>query len=100
MTFIYYLVLIILCKSKIVSRVLKRKITGKIGQSPFDVLIWHNPFYLVLYICIRVFNWNLNLNSYVTMICYAVFCYIIGTISYYAIERPAAKLIDKKMQEI
>lgn len=49
MTFMYYPALIILCKSKIVSRVLNRKIIGKLGQISFDVFIWHNPFYLVLY---------------------------------------------------
>lgn len=100
MTFIYYPALIILCKSKTVSRVLNRKIIGKLGQISFDVFIWHNPFYLVLYICIRVFNWNCNLNSYVTMMCYAVVCYIVGTISYFVIERPVAKLIDKQMEKM
>ncbi len=100
MTFMYYPALIILCKSKIVSRVLNRKIIGKLGQISFDVFIWHNPLFLVLQICIKAFKWNIDLNSYLTMIVYAVVCYIIGTFSYYIIERPTAKLIDKKYKVI
>ncbi len=95
MTFIYYPALIILCKSKIVAKILNRKFIGTLGKISFDVFIWHNPFYLLLYICIKIFNWNLNLQSYITMIGYAVFCYIFGTVSYYLIERPAGKLVGK-----
>lgn len=46
--------------------------------------------------CVNNPTWYIS----VLMICYAIVCYIVGTISYYAIERPAAKLIDKKIQEI
>ena len=95
MTFIYYPMVIILCKSNIIGRLLNRKIIGQLGRISFDVFIWHNPFYLLLYICIKLFNWNLNLNSWVTMVGYAVFCYIWGTISYYLIEQPIGKIINK-----
>lgn len=54
--------------------------------------IWHNPFYIL----IKLFNWNINLNSYVTMIGYTVVCYLFGTFSYYCIERPISKWIDGK----
>ena len=100
MTFIYYPALILLCRSKSVSKILNRKIIGKLGRISFDSFIWHVPLFLVMYICIKVFNWNLKLDSYVIMICYAAFCYIVGTISYYIIERPTAKLVDKKLKEI
>lgn len=98
MTFIYYPMLIVLCKSKTVKKFLNRRCIGTLGKISFDVFIWHNPFYILLYICIKLFNWNLNLNSYTTMICYAIFCYIWGSLSYYFIERPITKIIDKNLQ--
>lgn len=98
MTYIYYPMVIILCKSNIIGRLLNRKIIGQLGRISFDVFIWHNPFYLLLYICIKLFNWNLNLNSWITMVGYAVFCYIWGTISYYLIEQPIGKIINKRIK--
>lgn len=96
MTYIYYPALIILCKSAAVGKVLNRKFIGKLGQISFDVYIWHNPFYLLLYILIKLFNCNINLNSYATMIGYTVVCYLFGAFSYYCIERPISKWIDGK----
>lgn len=88
---------IIVCKSNLIGRLLNRKIIGQLGRISFDVFIWHNPFYLLLYICIRLFNWNINLNNWITMIGYTVFCYIWGTISYYLIEQPIDKIINKRI---
>ena len=100
MTFIYYPALIIVCKSKVIGKILNRKIIGIVGKISFDVFIWHNPFYILMYIFIKVFNWNLNLGSYWTMIGYAIVCYLFGTFSYYCIERPLSDLINKREAKI
>lgn len=99
MTFIYYPVVIILCRTELVRKIIDREIFGKIAQISFDVFIWHNPFYILLYILIKVFDWNLNLNSYLTMIGYTIVCYVFGTFSYYCIELPLKNVIDKKMRK-
>lgn len=96
MTYIYYPALIIVCKSDFVGKILNRKFIGKLGQISFDVYIWHNPFYILLFILIKVLNWNIDLNSYWTMIGYAVVCYLFGVFSYYCIEQPISKWVDKK----
>lgn len=75
MTFIFYPALIILCKSKVIGKIFNRKIIGKIGKISFDVYIWHNPLFLLLYICIDVFNWNLNLNSYDWICIVLLYCW-------------------------
>lgn len=98
MTYVYYPALIIVCKADIIRKLLNKNIIGKIGRISFDVYIWHNPFYILMYIFIKIFKWNLNLNSYRTMIGYAIVCFIFGGISFYFIEQPLTRWIEKKVK--
>ena len=100
MTFIYYPALIIFCKTPIVDKILNRKVFGEIGRISFDVYIWHSPFFILMFILIKIFKWNLNLNCYWTMIGYAIICYAFGTISHYFIERPLNKMLINKIESI
>lgn len=94
MTFIFFPALIIVFKSEILKRIMNCKFIGLLGLISFDVFIWHNSFYLLMYIFIKFFNWNLNLNSYFVMIGCAVVCYCFGFFSYFCIEKPIKKRID------
>lgn len=90
MTFIYYPALIVVFKSRILSVLCNWRIIGVLGKISFDVYVWHNPFYILLYIVIKVFHWNLDLLSVKTMVCYAIFCFLFGTFSHFCIEKPLA----------
>lgn len=100
MTFIYYPAVIIFFKSQVVKKVFDNNIWGRLGRISFDVYIWHNPFFILLFILIKIFNWNLNLSSCWFMIVYAIICYLFGTISHYFIEKPLNRLVANKFSEL
>ena len=95
MTFIYYPSLIFIMKAKSINKIFNLKVFRLLGKASFDVYIWHNPFYILLYIVIKVFNWKLDLASLTTMIGYATFCYLFGVFSYFCIEKPISEKIKK-----
>ena len=99
MTFIFYPALIALGKNSLVSAMFGKSWIGTLGKISFDVYIWHNPFFLLLYIFIKIFNWNLSLDSITTMVMYTIVCYLFGTISHYFIEKPIGDIIDKKISK-
>lgn len=96
MTFIYYPAVIILFRSRAFSFIFNRKWVGAVGKITFDVFIWHNPLFILMYILIKAFGWNVNLGTYQAMAIYAVVCFGVGAVSYFAIERPVARKIMAK----
>lgn len=99
LTFVFYPSLIIVCKSPVVSKWLDRKWIGLLGRISFDVYIWHWPFFILLDILMKSFHWNLALGNPWTMIGYTIFCYIFGTFSYFCIEMPINRYINKKVSQ-
>lgn len=95
-TFLLYPALIIMFRSRFLHWVFNHRIVGIIGKISFDVYIWHNPFYILLYVLIKVFNWNINLNDPITMIMYALVCFVWGALSFYLIESPINRYIDQR----
>lgn len=97
MTFLFYPSLIVISKSKGINTILNKKIIGLIGKASFDVYIWHSPFFLLLFILMKVLNWNLNLNSRKTMVGYTIICFAFALFSYICIEMPISRFVKKRM---
>lgn len=100
MTFIYYPALIILFLSKPLAMIFRQKWLGVLGKITFDVYIWHSPLFTVLFILIKLFDWNLDLNQVSTMLAFAGVCFLVGTMSYYLIERPLGTIVKRKTNNI
>lgn len=96
MTYIYYPAIIMIGKHPLIASFFNKRWMGTLGKISFDVYIWHNPFYLLLYIFIKVFSWNINLDSMRVMVLYTGVCFIWGIVSHYCIEKPISRVLDKK----
>lgn len=96
MVFLYYPPLIIVFKFIFAAKSCRFKWIGILSKASFSTYIWHNPFFILMNIFIKVFHWDLNLQSRRTMIGYAVVCYTFGALFYFFFEKPVALWIDKK----
>ena len=94
MTFIYFPAVIVLFSSERIQKILHKKWIGTLSEISFDVYIWHSVFLVVMHIVMIKFNLSIN-HSYLTMTMFAVLMYIVGTISYYCIEKPINKALKK-----
>ena len=76
--------------------IFKHKYIGKLGKITYDVYIWHNVNFVVMYIIIKILNLNINLYSYKTMVIYAIIQFVVGYLSYHIIEKPLYSFWNKK----
>ena len=98
MTFVYYPSVIIILQSKYVSKLFERKICSICDEISFNVYIWHGVLLLGI-VCIRdILNLNFNWNGKLSMLIFTLFCFLAGTISYFAIEKPIKNKIESVIE--
>lgn len=95
LVFCYFPAIIIIAKIPFIKKMFNYKWIGVLGKITFDVYIIHNPLYVLMYIFIKIFNLNINLNSEVTMMLYTVICFATGTIIHFLYEEPINKYINR-----
>lgn len=88
MTFCYYPALIILFSTKPMEKLFQHPTIGFLGKVTYDVYIWHNPNFLLMYVLMNLMNKNYNLNSIKAMVLYTFLCFVAGTLSYFCLEKP------------
>lgn len=96
LTFILFPCLIIILKLPILNKIFNFKIFEILSKSSYNVYIWHVPLLVFMYIFIKICNVSINFSP-IIMIIFTVICEIFGLISYYLIEKPINKSIDKKV---
>lgn len=100
MTFWFYPALIIIFSSRPVAKLFDHKFIGTLGKITYDTYIWHNPNFLLLYIIPAITGRSWNLLTARAMLIYTAVAFVMGAVSYYALERPinhgVKKLIEKQ----
>ena len=96
MTFIYYPALIIIFKFKFINKLFRVKFIEVVSNITFDVYLWHNVLLLMGSLFLNIFKINVKLDSFVAMLCYTAISFLVGTLSYYLIDKPIKNLIVKK----
>ncbi len=101
LTFIYYPAIIVLFSSNPVNKFFNLKyvgkITGVLGRISFDVYVWHYVCMLLYLITIKRYPVFVEARSFKGMLICSAFCFVVGTLSYFCIEKPINKAINKKM---
>ena len=97
LTFIYYPALIVSLNINTIKKIYLSKLIIKLAEISFNIYVWHVCAILIFIIVNKVYNLNINLNSYKVMIIFTILLYIFGTISYYLIEKSFGKLTSKKL---
>lgn len=95
LTFVYYPALIIAIQSGFAKKIFGHPIWGRIGKFQYDVFIWHNPLYLVMYLTMEIFSFTINFQNRWTMFAYCAVSEIVGLLSYYILEKPLHRLVQK-----
>lgn len=87
MTFVFYPALVVLFSSRSLAKLFDYKCIGTLGKITYDTYIWHNPIFFLLYIIPAVTGQNWSLLTVKAMLLYTVFSFVVGAVSYYALER-------------
>ena len=97
LVFVFYPALIILFESPPLQALLDRRVLGTMAQISFNVYIWHFDLNTFCAIVNDLFELGIDYTTRTAEMTVLVLCIIIGTVSFYFIERPVTKLIKKKM---
>lgn len=94
LTFLLYPAIIIVLNAKYIEKIFHFKFMETISRISFDVYIWHNTLLLVL--CIFINKFTIPYETPQSMLIFTLICYIVGTISYYLIDKNFQKYFNKK----
>lgn len=95
LTFIFYPSVIIVLQAQWFKRLFSYKVWGIWGQVSYDVYIWHNPMFLIMYILFWITRWNPDLMKISSMYIYCIVSWAIGMLSYIFLERPLNHWLSK-----
>lgn len=95
LTYLFYPALIVLFTSN-VKKLFRFKFIGTVGKISMDAFLWHFPVILGFINFNKYFEMGLDYENRWYMIIILIVSYILGTFTYYFIEKPALKiLVDK-----
>lgn len=97
LTFCFYPALIVLFSTKPIVKLFDHKFVGTLGKITYDVYIWHNPCFFMLYIIPSLTGREVYLLSVKAMVVYTIITFVIGTISYYILEQPINRWVTRKL---
>ena len=99
MTFCFYPALIIIFSSGSIAKLFDHKFVGTLGKITYDTYIWHNPNFLLLYIIPAITGRSWNLLTARAMLIYTAVSFVVGAISYYALERPISSRVKRSIDK-
>ena len=88
LTFILYPSIIIVLQAQLFHRLFSYKVWEIWGKVSYDVYIWHNPMFLMMYILFWITRWDPDLTKISSMYIYCIASQIAGVLSYIFIEKP------------
>ena len=91
--FIYYPCLMFLSTSRPLHMPVMSRIVSSLGKISFDVYVWHAPLFLIMFVAFKAFNITYDVCTPKAMVMFAMVCYLVGTVSYWAIEKPLGKIL-------
>ncbi len=98
LTFWFFPSLIVIFTRKPIIKLFNWKIIGEAGKITYSVYIWHVCCYMVMRIMIGLMGYDSSvIMQRKAMYLYGIFCFIVGTISYYFIEKPTNRIALKRM---
>ncbi|MBQ6372135.1 MAG: acyltransferase [Oscillospiraceae bacterium] len=97
LAFVFYPALIILFESPPLQAALDRRILGIMAQIAFNVYIWHFDFNTFCAVVNDLFKLGIDYSTRKAEMAVVLLCIVIGTLSFYLIEKPLSKLIKKRL---
>lgn len=95
LTFLVYPAIVLLLETEPVKKVFRHKIWGTLGGITFDVYLWHSPMFPLMYGFLALIGVTPDFSGVWTMYLFLIAAWAIGALSFFFIEKPINKLIDK-----
>ena len=99
LTFIVYPAIVMLFETNIAKRIFKHRVWGTLSGISFEVYLWHLPLLLLSYVVIKWFNLNIAFESLGGMLVFLLISCAVGTLMYFAVERPVMKLFTERKKK-
>lgn len=96
LTFLVFPALILLCETVTAKKIFRHKVWGTVGSITFHVYLWHSPMFPLMYCLLPLMGITLNFSARWTMYLFLLVAFVIGTLSFFFIEKPINRLLDKK----
>ena len=94
-TFFYFPAMVVVAESRPVQKFLRWPFLGTLGQISFNVYVWHFEINTFSYAVDKYLNLGIDFSSRITELCMVVVTFLVGTASYYLLERPINKWIRR-----
>lgn len=95
LTFFSYSSLVILFTSDPIVKLFDHSIFGTLGGISFDIYIWQQPVFLTFWSILAMTGSGFDYKTPKGMLIGLILAVAVGTISYFFIEKPLNKLVDK-----
>lgn len=99
LTFITYPAIVLLFSSSIANKIFKAKAWGVIGSITFNVYLWHSPLFPLMYGMLALFEITPDFSGVWTMLVFTLVSFAVGAASYFLIEKPVDKLINRIIEK-
>lgn len=96
LTFLVFPSLIVIFESKLMQRIFCQKIWGTLSAISFEVYLWHNPMFPLMYVVIKLLNRTPDFSKISSMFIFLLASWVVGALMYFLVERPVTKLLAKK----
>lgn len=87
LTFIYYPAILVILKSRYIANMFKGEFWGKFAEISFNVYVWHSVLQLGIVSIRDIWGVKFNMNGNISMLCFTLFCFLWGTISFVVVEK-------------
>lgn len=99
LTFLVFPSLVFVFESNFGKSIFRHKLWGTLGKISFDVYLWHNPMLPLMYAIIGYTGWNPNFSKISSMYVFLMVSWLVGAVSYYVVETPLNRFVDRKIAE-
>lgn len=97
--FLVFPSLVFVFESNFGKSIFRHKLWGTLGKISFDVYLWHNPMLPLMYAIIGYTGWNPNFSKISSMYVFLMVSWLVGAVSYYVVETPLNRFVDRKIAE-
>lgn len=95
LTFVTFPAIILLFSTAFAGKIFRHKFWGTIGNITFNVYLWHSPLFPLMYGTLHLLNITPDFSGLWTMFLFTAVSFLVGTLSYFFIEKPVGSWINK-----
>lgn len=97
LSFVFFPGLVLLTETNLAKRIFQHKFWGVWGQISFNAFIWHSPMFRAMFSAMHILDITPNYAQRKWMYLFCLLTMVVGTISFFCIEKPLNRFIQGKL---